>query len=85
MPVTMRRFGDLALAATLLLGLLGVGVAGTHLQRELAAAATALVPSRPPDLLGPITEAGRSGWQCVPEAQAAARSWRDAALPDPEH
>ncbi len=41
----------------------------------------ALSPSAAPGLLGPITAAGRVGWECKPERAAAAGSWHDAELP----
>ncbi len=44
--------------------------------------ATAVAPSRVPDVLGPITESGRTGWDCVPERAATARSARAAGLPN---
>ena len=40
-----------------------------------------LQPSALPSLLEPITQAGRKGWDCLPERQASAAHWRDAALP----
>lgn len=41
----------------------------------------ALTPSVAPALLGPITEAGRKGWKCLPERAAAARQAMAADLP----
>lgn len=41
----------------------------------------ALVPSAAPSLLGPITSAGRVGWECKPERSAGSVSWHDAELP----
>ena len=40
-----------------------------------------LVPSAAPSLLGPITSAGRVGWECKPERSAASAGWHEAALP----
>ena len=57
-----------------------VGVAGAASVES--ALAGALQPSEAPALLGPITEVGRKGWACKPEKAAAARSARDAELPD---
>lgn len=34
-----------------------------------------------PEMLGPIEEAGRAGWACVPEHVAEAKGWNDAHLP----
>ena len=39
------------------------------------------LPSEAPSLLGPITEAGRTGWDCHPEKAATASKWHDAELP----
>ncbi len=41
----------------------------------------ALVPSSAPALLGPITSAGRVGWECKPERAAAARDSQHSELP----
>jgi hypothetical protein len=40
-----------------------------------------LAPSAFADLLGPITEAGRTGWKCTPERAASAHTARGAELP----
>lgn len=40
-----------------------------------------LQPSAFADLLGPITEAGRVGWDCAPEHAARAKTARAAELP----
>ena len=40
-----------------------------------------LVPSATPSLLGPITESGRTGWDCAPEHAATARTSTSAGLP----
>jgi hypothetical protein len=40
-----------------------------------------LATSSPPALLGPITESGRTGWDCAPERAATARSASAAGLP----
>jgi ATP/maltotriose-dependent transcriptional regulator MalT len=40
-----------------------------------------LQPSAAADLLGPITENGRTGWDCAPERAARAARARDAELP----
>jgi hypothetical protein len=36
-----------------------------------------------PALLGPITSAGRIGWECKPERAAAAKGSHEAELPPP--
>ncbi|HEX3550268.1 MAG TPA: hypothetical protein VHT53_07835 [Candidatus Elarobacter sp.] len=41
----------------------------------------ALPASAPPALLGPITEGGRTGWDCAPERAATARTATAAGLP----
>jgi hypothetical protein len=43
--------------------------------------AGALTPSAAPALLGPITSAGRKGWDCKPEHAAASQGWQAAELP----
>lgn len=40
-----------------------------------------LTASEPAPLLGPITSAGRTGWDCKPERAAAATQWHAADLP----
>jgi hypothetical protein len=37
-----------------------------------------------PALLGPITSAGRTGWECKPERAAAAKGSHEAELPPPD-
>lgn len=46
-------------------------------------AGSGLDPSGAPGLLGPITENGRTGWDCAAEKAATAQRWRDATLPPP--
>ena len=41
-----------------------------------------LVPSGSPAMLGPITSAGRKGWDCLPERAAGSKQWSAAELPD---
>jgi hypothetical protein len=45
------------------------------------AIAGALIPSAAPAMLGPITSAGRSGWECKPERSAGSSAWHEAGLP----
>lgn len=70
------------LAAVLLAGAIaagGIALAGaSSLEESLAGA---LLPSAAPPLLGPITSAGRKGWDCLPERAAASQHWHDAELP----
>jgi hypothetical protein len=44
-----------------------------------------LQPSDAPALLAPISEAGRNGWNCVPEHAAVASVAKNAELPTSEH
>jgi hypothetical protein len=58
-------------------------LAGAMSLQEMLAGA--LTSSAAPALLGPITSAGRLGWECKPERAAAAASSSQAGLPaDPE-
>jgi hypothetical protein len=43
----------------------------------------ALAPQAP-GLLGPITSAGRIGWECKPERAAGAKGSHEAELPPPD-
>lgn len=45
------------------------------------ALAGALAPSAAPALLGPITSAGRIGWDCKPERAAISAGAHEAELP----
>ncbi len=54
-------------------------VAGTASLEDMLAGA--LTPSAAAPLLGPITSAGRVGWQCKPERAASSQGWREAELP----
>jgi hypothetical protein len=70
------------LAVALLAAMVGSGrfaVAGVASLEDLLAGA--LIPSGAPTLLGPITSAGRIGWECKPERAASAAPWHDAELP----
>ncbi|MBV8531896.1 MAG: hypothetical protein JO104_11295 [Candidatus Eremiobacteraeota bacterium] len=69
-------------AAILLAGAIFSGrfaAAGAASLEEMLAGA--LTPSAAPALLGPITSAGRIGWECKPERAAAAARWKEAELP----
>ena len=73
----MRR--GLVLAAFAALASAGIAVAA-----DLSAGDPQLLaPSEPPALLGPITESGRTGWDCAPERAAVARGPAAAELPQP--
>jgi hypothetical protein len=70
------------LAPVLLAGAFFCGhlaVAGAASLQDLLAGA--LTPSAAPALLGPITSAGRIGWECKPERAAAAEPRSQAELP----
>ena len=74
------------LLAALLVGLLLCGAFGFANAAALEQALSGqLVPSAAPSLFGPITSAGRKGWDCKPEHAAAAWEWKQAELPaEPE-
>ncbi len=71
----MRRC---ALVAALALGASACAAVGAELVTTDPAA---LAASAAPGLLGPITEAGRTGWECAPERAATARTPGAAGLP----
>ncbi len=81
----MERLLDwraIVLAFALAVGATAGIAAGAQLLSEPASAALkTLVPSSAPALLGPITETGRTGWDCLPERTARATSARAAELP----
>ena len=57
----------------------GVAVSAEATLEEIGHAQ--LAPSGLADLLGPITESGRLGWDCAPEHAARATGARAAELP----
>ena len=61
------------------IGSAGIATAALSSLDDLAGAG--FLPGMAPALLGPITEAGRTGWDCHPEKTAMASKWRDADLP----
>jgi hypothetical protein len=70
------------LAAAFLAGALLCGrfaLAGAASLQEMLDAT--LTPSSAPALLGPITSAGRVGWECKPERAAASKDARNSELP----
>ncbi|MGR4064418.1 MAG: hypothetical protein ACLQPV_03110 [Vulcanimicrobiaceae bacterium] len=71
----------LVLAATILLGTAGAGIAYANAPSLVATSADALLPSESPALLGPIDAEGRIGWKCRPEMAAAATAVSAAGLP----
>jgi hypothetical protein len=66
-----------------MVGVLALGAcAGAAVGAELLLNDPAtLVTSAPPALLGPITETGRTGWNCAPERAATAKTAAAAGLP----
>jgi hypothetical protein len=74
----MREILRWATAAMLALGACAGAAMGAEL---LLSDPASLVTSAPPALLGPITEAGRTGWDCAPEHAATARTAPAAGLP----
>ncbi|HTD32066.1 MAG TPA: hypothetical protein VK665_00295 [Candidatus Elarobacter sp.] len=75
----MRNFRRGAIALVLALGACAGAAVGAELL--LGDPSGGLVPSAVPSLLGPITEAGRTGWSCAPERAATAKSAAAAGLP----
>jgi len=71
-----RLLGAGLLVGSLYCGSVALAKAGS-LEEMLAGQLTA---SDPAPLLGPITSAGRTGWECKPERAAAARAWQAADL-----
>jgi hypothetical protein len=74
----MREMLRLAMAAVLALGACAGAAVGAELLLDDPGS---LVVSAPPALLGPITESGRTGWDCAPEHAATARTATGAGLP----
>ena len=80
--VVSRTLLPRLLAALLLAGGIFCGrfaLAGAASLEEMLSGA--LVPSAAPALLGPITSAGRIGWECKPERAAASSQTSVAELP----
>jgi len=75
----MRNFRRGAIALVLALGACAGAAVGAEVL--LDDPASGLVPSAIPSLLGPITEAGRTGWNCAPEHAATAKRAAAAGLP----
>jgi hypothetical protein len=74
----MRDFRRSAIAVVLALGACAGAAAGAELLLDDPGS---LAASAPPALLGPITESGRTGWNCAPERAATARTAAMAGLP----
>jgi hypothetical protein len=68
----------MAIAGVLALGACAGAAVGAELLLNDPAT---LVTSAPPALLGPITETGRTGWNCAPERAATAKTAAAAGLP----
>jgi hypothetical protein len=74
------------LAGALLVGTLlcaRAGLAGASSLEDILAGGMA--PSSAAGLLGPITSAGRKGWDCKPEHVAQSQHWQAAELPAGPH
>lgn len=67
----MRQMLRWATAAVLALGVCAGAAMGAE---RLLDDPASLSASAPPALLGPITESGRTGWDCAPEHAATART-----------
>lgn len=82
--MSTRVLRPLLLAGLIAAGIfgLGAGLAGASSVESMLEGA--LQPSSAPTLLGPITEAGRTGWACKPEKAAAAKTAQEAELPPPD-
>ncbi len=76
--VRMREILRWAMAAALALGACAGAAVGAEMLLDDPGS---LVPSAAPALLGPITESGRTGWDCAPEHAATARTATGAGLP----
>jgi hypothetical protein len=74
----MRQILRWAMAWVLALGACAGAAVGAELLLDDPGS---LVVSAPPALLGPITERGRTGWDCAPEHAATARTASGAGLP----
>ena len=74
----MREILRWAMAAVLALGACAGAAMGAEMLLDDPGS---LVPSATPSLLGPITESGRTGWDCAPEHAATARTATAAGLP----
>jgi len=74
----MRSLGRWAIAVALAVAACAGAAAGAEL---LAGDPASLVSSAPPGLLGLITEAGRTGWDCDAEQAATAHTATAAGLP----
>jgi ABC-type transport system substrate-binding protein len=77
--VAMRSFRRSVIAVLLALGACAGAAVGAELLLDDSTGS--LVSSAIPPLLGPITETGRTGWNCVPERAATARTAAAAGLP----
>ncbi len=67
----MRQILRWAMAGVLALGACAGAAVGAELLLDDPGS---LVVSAPAALLGPITESGRTGWDCAPEHAATART-----------
>jgi hypothetical protein len=75
-----RLVARLALAGLLLLAAVSLRYAYVD-AGVLTASTDMLTPSSQPAMLGAINEDGRTGWLCLPEIAAGAKSAKNAELP----
>ena len=79
--MSSRVLRPLLLAALVAFAAVGLGAGFAGAASVEAMLDGALQPSSAPAMLGPITEAGRTGWACKPEQAAMAKNARQAELP----
>jgi hypothetical protein len=75
----MRNVRRLVVAVALAIVASAGAAAGAEMLLDEPAGS--LATSAAPSLLGPITERGRTGWDCAPEHAATARTAATAGLP----
>jgi hypothetical protein len=68
-----------SMSLALLAAVVGIALGAEGTLEEVGG--LALRPSDPPALLAPITESGRTGWDCAPEHAAVAVTAKAAELP----
>lgn len=79
--MSSRVLRPLLLAALVAAAAFGLGAGFAGAASVEAMLEGALQPSAAPSMLGPITEAGRTGWACKPEQAAMAKNAHEADLP----
>lgn len=79
MGTVRAALGIVATSLALLVTVAGIALAAEGALEGLGA--VVLQPSDVPALLAPISEAGRTGWDCTPEHAAVASLAKNAELP----